>query len=55
MIKNEVHQGSVNSISWAPWESGLRLASCSSDGSISIFSRKAKDDSWSKIYKEDAH
>ena len=26
------HQGSVNSIAWAPEECGLKLASCSTDG-----------------------
>ena len=34
------HEFSVNSVAWAPWEFGLRLAACSSDGYISFISRR---------------
>lgn len=34
------HEFSVNSVTWAPWEFGLRLAACSSDGFISFISRR---------------
>lgn len=30
--EHNLHKGSVNSIAWAPWDFGLRLAAGSSDG-----------------------
>ena len=33
---------SVNSVAWAPWEYGLKLAACSSDGCISYVSRRGE-------------
>lgn len=44
----------VNSISWAPWECGLKLAACSSDGCLSILTRNP-DDSWEQVEKFQAH
>mgnify|MGYP000902680424 FL=1 len=62
------HQGSVNTIMWAPSEIGLKLAAGSADGCVSILSRKSKiqrenfgirviiaDESWEKPYKFQAH
>ena len=45
---------SVNSLAWAPWEAGLKLAACSSDGCISILTRNS-DDSWENPEKFQAH
>lgn len=44
----------VNSLAWAPWEYGLRLAACSSDGCISILTRNP-DDTWDNVEKFPAH
>ena len=44
----------VNSIAWAPWEFGLKLAACSSDGWISTFTRNS-DDIWENVEKFQAH
>jgi protein transport protein SEC13 len=32
------HQASVNAISWAPYEYGLKLACASADGNVSVLS-----------------
>ena len=44
----------VNSVQWAPWEFGLKLAAGSVDGSISVISRRA-DDTWEKVQRFQAH
>ncbi|EFJ27600.1 hypothetical protein SELMODRAFT_94917 [Selaginella moellendorffii] len=53
----EEHQGSVNSIDWAPHELGLILACGSSDSSISIFTAKQGNASaaWDKTKIGSAH
>eukprot|EP00899_Mesostigma_viride_P021187 jgi/Mesvir1/2906/Mv13977-RA.1 len=40
-----LHEASVNSISWAPHQWGLVLACASSDGTLSVLTRKA-DNTW---------
>jgi len=42
----EQHTGSVNGVSFSPWEFGLHLASASSDGTVIVHSRKP-DNTWS--------
>lgn len=42
-------QASVNAISWAPWECGLKLLACSADGTISLFSRRSMDNYWVSV------
>eukprot|EP00742_Colponemidia_sp_Colp-10_P001638 GILJ01001757.1.p1 GENE.GILJ01001757.1~~GILJ01001757.1.p1 ORF type:complete len:340 (+),score=22.35 GILJ01001757.1:60-1022(+) len=39
------HESSVNSLAWAPWEYGLILAAASSDGAVSVHTRRP-DDTW---------
>ena len=48
------HNASVNSISWAPHELGLCLASSSSDGSITIYTGR-EDGQWDKTKIDQAH
>ena len=48
------HEGSVNSIAWAPHEYGLILACASSDGSISIHTHRS-DGSWDTARLPQAH
>ena len=43
------HSGSANAISWAPSDCGLRLLSCSSDGTICILYEKGSCKSWKNI------
>jgi len=47
-------QASINAITWAPWECGLKLLSCSADGTISLFSRRP-DDQWDPPLTFPAH
>ncbi|CAD6891269.1 unnamed protein product [Tilletia controversa] len=51
--EHKVHDGSVNSISWAPYELGASLACASSDGSVSVATFK-DDGSWA-VHKVVAH
>lgn len=55
MRYEHVHQGSVNSIAWAPPEYGLKLAATSSDGLCGIYSLRLSDDTWHQPYKWEAH
>ncbi len=48
------HLSSVNFVQFASWEMGLKLASCSSDGTVAILSKRG-DDTWDKSYKFEAH
>jgi protein transport protein SEC13 len=48
------HAGSVNAVAWAPWERGAILAACSSDGKISLTTRR-NDDTWFVALVFDAH
>jgi protein transport protein SEC13 len=49
-----LHTASVNSIAWAPYETGLILACASSDGSFSIITYQ-KDGSWEATKRDNAH
>jgi len=51
-IARRIHDSSVNSVAFAPHEYGLKVASASSDGRVSIISCK-NDDDWSLEYIED--
>ena len=51
---HEVHASSVNSIQWAPPDTGLYLACGSSDGTISIL-QGSGDDKFSFLMIQNAH
>ena len=44
-----MHKDSVNSIKWASYEYGLKLAACSTDGYISIYSKDSRNDNWTNM------
>jgi len=46
VYRPEDHNGSVNAVAFSPWEFGLHLASASSDGTVTVHSRK-NDHTWS--------
>ena len=48
------HQNSVNACSFAPGEFGLRLATCSTDGTISVIQKNSTDE-WELLTKTQAH
>ncbi|XP_065324463.1 protein SEC13 homolog isoform X2 [Gordionus sp. m RMFG-2023] len=56
VYEHEQHKSSVNSISWAPYLSGLKLSCASSDGNISIMTAlNSECDKWNIQIIENAH
>lgn len=56
LYENSNHDSSVNSVCWAPYESGMILAAGSSDGTISVLSYTGSEDSlWESKKINNAH
>lgn len=52
---HKVHEGSVNSVSWAPDYLGAAVACASSDCRISILEYKRELNEWIDYFQDDAH